>query len=863
MKGDTTSIFNFFSQTTRFRIPIYQRPYSWKQGQCEQLFRDIEACASGARQFHFFGSIVSVADGKDLVIIDGQQRITTISLLLLAVRHIIEKFKRPCSYEGNTVDWIMGECILERTYPPSPDKYKLVPIETDFATYRKLVSDAAALPEGNLTNNYRFFVDAVINSSYSLDQIMQGIGKLAVIAISMERSENPQLVFESINSTGLNLAEGDKIRNFVLMDLSPQDQEVVFKDFWCDIEHKTDRQDGSDGIGLFLRDYLTMKTGEVPNLGDIYESVKRHCNEIPEWRTNRKQILRDWAEAAVQYEHLIRPGTIQDAGLSWRMFNINRQEVLPVYPFLLNLFLLHAAGQLSTKSLDSSLGHVDTFVFRRLMCGLPTNSLNKVFKDLAKNVDAISVDAPYEEKIAFALSSKSGNSRIPNDAEFEQGMKEKNVYDMNIKNRAYIFARLEHGVSKDAPAIRCSDAVWQMIIEKKYTIEHVMPQTLTREWREELGGDKAETVHATWLHRLANLTISAYNSEMSNKSFGEKSGRSFETLKNQVVSYTEAQHHVWLTSFIAQQTQWTEAELEARASILAERAKSIWPLPTYSFTPPKALEHGYSLLTHDSGFFIGAKPISFVLLGETVRVSTWRELAIRACQLLNSEDGAAIKAFAERAQGQGLEGHLSMTESENSTKIAEGLFLQTLGSAWDHCQFLRKLLHSNSLFGDLIIQFSNPIDEKVIVSETQGNDVTFSLTDFKARIDQPTHRLTFLEFKAAMEDANRAIRNGGEPICGVVVFREDTWKESYSEDSRSYVTTSDYIAFNEDENDNDFAGWALDGTDNAVWLDEYLSENGAFSAANIDFCYIPTKNGMFIRPDDPIVSPLLGKNEDD
>jgi uncharacterized protein with ParB-like and HNH nuclease domain len=860
MTGNTKPIFQLFLETSRFLIPIYQRPYSWGEVQCARLFSDIEACANGNRHFHFFGSIVSVATGNGLIIIDGQQRITTISLLLLAIRHVIEKCARPCSFKGDTVAWMMGECILERLYPLNPNRYKLTPIDSDLQTYRKIVADEPDIPDGNLDRNFRFFINALINSNCSLDQILAGIEKLSIIAINMEQSENPQLVFESINSTGLNLDEGDKIRNFVLMDLVPEDQEWCFKDYWARIENATKRGPHDDGIGLFIRDFLTMKTGDVPKIKDTYEEFKRHCSDLSDWTENRRSVLAELLQAAEQYEHLLKPATIQDAGVSWRMFNINRQEVLPAYPFLLHVFLLHNKGKLSTEDLNSILGIVDSYVFRRLICGLPTNSLNKVFKDLAKSIEAIAIDASYSEKMAFALSMKSGNSRIPTDTEFRQGMIERPVYDMHIKNRAYLFARLEHGVSKDAPTTRCSDAVWQMIMDKAYTIEHVMPQTLTREWRAELGPEKAEDTHSKWLHRLANLTISAYNAEMSNKSFGEKSGRSFGTLKSQVISYTEAAHHIWLTGFIAAQEHWSEREMQTRAEILADRALSIWPMPTFTFTPPSNLEFEYSILSHDSRFFTGSKPISFALLGDVTKISTWRELAVRACQRMNAEDPVRIRKIATDANGQGLEGHLLLFEANHSTKIADGLFLQKLGSAWEHCQFIKKLLKSNPAFGDVLVRFSEDLDEKNSEDEDDSSPSTpaYTLGAFHEWIDKPIQRLDYAKFKTAMKEA---FQSGGEGVCGVVVFQEGSWDQNYSEDARSYLVSSDNLAFDDNPETDELTGWALDGTDNGAWLDEYMSGNNDNPPIEVDYCYIPTHNGVYIHPDDPIVKELFTRED--
>ena len=709
MEGHAKSVFSLFVENKCFIVPIYQRPYSWRIEQCRQMFCDIMACASGKRDSHFFGSVVRVADGEGSLVIDGQQRLTTISLLLLAIKNAVLARNSP----GDT-DFardIMKDYLLERRHPLKEDRYRMRLIDSDAKVYEKICEGGTAECESSLLVNYRFFTNSLQTCGLAPEEIYQAIEKLTVIDISMLPSEKPQLVFESINSTGLDLTEGDKIRNFVLMDLCSDDQTTCYEKYWRQIESLTGRGDDSDNVGLFIRDFLTMEENVVPNLDGIHAEFKRYCMESADWKESRFAFVGRIHEFAITYGYLLHPEKIEDADVSWRMFNINRQEVVPAYPFLLRVMSRYVKGEIPKAEICRILEIVDVYVFRRQMCDLPTNSLSKVFKELDNAIQGIGVEAPYSELMAYTLSVRRGNARMPDDKEFVSGMISKHVYDMRTKNRAYLFSRLEHGTSKDAPVHKCTDAVWEKIIAKEYTVEHVMPQTLTTDWRSEIG-DHADEVYDRWLHRLANLTLTAYNSELSNKNFGEKSGRSFTTLKNNVISYVSSAHHISLNEYIAEQQHWGEPELQKRAEMLAERAKEIWPMPVYHFEPPKVFDYLYSLLENtDSRMFIGMKPTGFTLLGDDFRVTTWREVAHKVCCKIYEVKPAELSALAVTDDVvSGLLKHLRTTEVEHGTKIADGLYLEFLGSAWDHCQFLRHLIKVLDV-GDLILRFSEEIED--------------------------------------------------------------------------------------------------------------------------------------------------------
>lgn len=714
MQGNAKSIYSVFTENSRFIVPIYQRLYSWRIEQCRQLWNDIIACATNKRDKHFFGSTVRVPDAAGMIVIDGQQRITTISLLMLAIRNALISEKRTATRGGSTKDWILNEFLLERCYPPRMSALKLLLTHGDALAYSALLSENQKTPNSNICRNYSFFEDCIANMEISVDELLAGIEKLCVIDISIDKSDNPQLVFESINSTGLDLTEGDKIRNFILMGLSNEEQQDFYKKYWQEIEELTRREDNVDGIGLFVRDVMTAIRFEIPGLKVIYPEFKRFCSDWGMENKGVESMLCLLLEYAKNYFLLLHPERIPEKNLSFLMGCINRQECLPAYPYLVEIFKIWSNGDLADEQLAACLRIIDAFVFRRLICDLPTNSLNKIFTDLHKAIVKIQEDdsdhvIPYEERLAFVLKSRTGKARFPNDEEFRTCMIERHVYELRTKNRAYLFSRLEHGISKSAPVYGTNDPIFQKISVKDYSIEHIMPQTLNASWRKELG-PKADEIHGVWLHRLGNLTLTAYNSEMGNATFKSKMGRSLQELKNDNFGFSSEAHHLFLTEYISQQEKWTEKEMEERAGLLADRALKIWEFPKTTYKPPVPLRFVYSLSEHKPSFFTNTKPIAFSFNGDEYPANTWTSITQSILNLLREKSVELLRKGAEASTTI----RLSTTEQIpiGSDKIADGIFAYTHGSVWENCNVLKQAM---AYFDDVDVQF-------IFSSEIEADD---------------------------------------------------------------------------------------------------------------------------------------------
>ena len=383
---------------------------------------------------------------------------------------------------------------------------------------------------------------------------------------------------------------------------------------------------------------------------------------------------------------------------------INRQECLPAYPYLLEVFRLWHRGTLSAEQVATCLRIVDSFVFRRLICDLPTNSLNKIFTDLHKAIEKVQKDdpehqIPYEERLAFVLKSRSGKARFPDDDEFRAGMIERHVYELRTKNRAYLFSRLEHGTSKSAPISGIVDPVFQKITDKEYSVEHIMPQTLNAQWRKELG-DRADEIHGIWVHRLGNLTLTAYNSEMGNSAFAAKKGRSLSELKKDNFGFSEEAHHLFLTEYISQQEHWTENQMRERAAILANRAMKIWEYPATSYTPPVPVRFAYKLSEHKPGFFTNTKPVAFTFRGEEFEVGTWRAATRQLLKILAVESPELLRKGAEASSTIRLS--KSLQPKIETDEIIKGVFACSYGSVWENCNVLKQ---ASAFFTDADIQF--------------------------------------------------------------------------------------------------------------------------------------------------------------
>lgn len=606
VKGEAKKIIKFLDGSDkRFIIPVYQRNYSWQKKQCEKLFNDLKGLLNKDNVPHFFGSVVSSqADGEgkeDYLIIDGQQRLTTISILLVAIVKLLSE-KLVSTPDTRLEEKITNKHLVDE-YQDDQRKIRLKPIKDDCLAFDALFgSKEDYVLNSNVTKNFLYFKERIVEEKIDVALLYDAISRLEIIDIFLHKEDDAQLIFESLNSTGLALEEGDKIRNFVLMGLSPKLQEDYYDKYWNKIEKFTHYQ-----VSEFFKDYLTLKLGHSVVIRDIYFTFKEY---ILENGIETEKCLQDLLNFARLYELIVKPATANKS-YSNLLLRLQQLEFTVIHPLLLSVLQREQNEKISENDVKEILSAIESYLLRRLIVGLPTNALNKVFSTIDKDIEKRlqQGQSSYVEILKYLLLSKEESSRYPKDEEFIQSLFNKNIYAMSSKNKMYLFSCLENGESKEQAH------VIEKLKDGTYSIEHVMPQTLSREWKRDLG-DNYQLIHEKYLHTLPNLTLTGYNSVYSNKPFRDKL-----TIKD---GFKDS--NLRLNKYISTCTTWAEQEILERKNFLAARAKNIWSLPASSYMPPEKITDDLTL--EDDIDFTGRVIVSFDLFGITYKVESWKSMHV-------------------------------------------------------------------------------------------------------------------------------------------------------------------------------------------------------------------------------------------
>ncbi|WP_209320248.1 DUF262 domain-containing protein [Anaerococcus jeddahensis] len=574
------NIYEILNGNKQFLIPVYQRFYSWDIDQCKRLWNDIVEMQKNGKLGHFVGSIVNIAEQamptgvQKFMIIDGQQRMTTLMLLLLSLRNYAIKNPNDTTINARRID----NMLLKNEYEIGDERYKLLLTETDRDILISLV-DEKPIMEGTrsrLIENYNFFVAKLADKEIEPFELYESIGKLQIVNITLDRAvDDAQAIFESLNSTGKELSESDLIRNYILMGLEPSEQTYVYEHLWRPMEQLFVYETQATVMDAFFRHYLTMKLSRIPKLGRVYEEFKLyHLN--CEFRTIR-ELCQDLLEYAKYYTDIVFIRN-SDKDLKRLYKDIIDLKMEVSYPFLLKIHKDCDEGLITSDELKEILKLCISYVIRRSICEIPTNSLNKTFATMR---NFIRLDDYVNSVKAFFLMLDS-YKEFPDNDKFEIAFVSRDIY--NMRNRNYILSRLENFENK-AP-----------IIIENYTIEHIMPQNknLSLEWQADLGDDWQE-VQKNYLHTIGNLTLTAYNSEMSDRSFLEK--------MDMQGGFKESA--LRLNKYVVLQNEWNEKHIKERAKELAKKAESIWTYPTLTaeelsqYQVEEKTTEKYSLQTYD------------------------------------------------------------------------------------------------------------------------------------------------------------------------------------------------------------------------------------------------------------------------
>lgn len=568
LQAGETTLNKLLNTSRQFIVPIFQRNYSWQKSQYEQLWFDIlRASKFKEKQNHFIGSIVYIDMGtpagrpQQLLLIDGQQRLTTISILLCAIKDYVQKF----NLETKLINLAkIKNQFLYNSDEIDEDRYKLLLNVQDKETYIKLIDNTIFTvnkPATNIIKCYEFFYERIedfIKQHGQIDEIYAGIFKLSLVSISLDKdSDNPQMIFESMNSTGKDLSQTDLLRNYLLMDLTPEKQTRLYKTYWKPMEELFGEDIYKNDVNkfdYFIRDFLTLKsdTGYICKINNVYENFKRYYLDN---NCEKFAVLKDLFTYAKYYACIdLLQEKDDELKLYWQEFKKLDSHV--VYPFLLKLYDDYSRQILIKEDFKKILQVVISYLWRRAICEIPTNSLSKTFATLYQAVDK----DDYVNSIIKAFVFKSSYKRFSSDYEVREKLQTKDIYHFRL--RKYLLEALENYYHKEPIDLNTAN----------YTIEHIMPQNIEHNlsWQQMLGEDWQE-VHSLYLHTLGNLTITGYNAEMSNKSFGEK-----------VNGESGFKHsHLKLNESIAQCDVWNKKAIQRRTNILTDIILKIWKYPDF------------------------------------------------------------------------------------------------------------------------------------------------------------------------------------------------------------------------------------------------------------------------------------------
>lgn len=449
MNGSAIPLAQFLSNTSaRFFVPVYQRAYSWTERQCQQLFDDLEGVLRENRATHFFGSIVLQGETRgaytDYQVIDGQQRITTLLLLLLALHDLLANDLSASAENRQLGKAIMGRYLIDLFAVHQEERLRLHLCGADAQTWKSLLGlDGTPVGDSPLKRNRLFFEECLRHASYPPERIYDAIQKLVVICITLGADDDPQLIFESLNATGLALTEGDKVRNFLLMSLPPAEQERLHARHWTAIERHT-----RGAVSELNRDFLSIKRQRTPRLDAVYATFKQFFAESG---LGREAMLQELERYAKWF------GQLRDCGardwfpaLRASLYRLNRLDVAVLRPFALEVLRRHEEGALTQEELLAIFTTVEAYLLRRAICEVPTNALNKIFLTLDGDIARLTHGgARYVDVFAYILLSKQGGGRFPDDKEFRAALAARQVYKMGRDYRHYLFERLENGGYKE------------------------------------------------------------------------------------------------------------------------------------------------------------------------------------------------------------------------------------------------------------------------------------------------------------------------------------------------------------------------------------------------------------------------------
>lgn len=556
MKANETTMKKYLEGSKQFMVPLFQRTYSWKRDNIRKLWEDIEETRGGKGvSSHFFGSFVTVpvpspASGvSKYTIIDGQQRLTTICILLAALRNRILAV-RP-DYENR--DEINESYLFNKFHPEA--KHKVVPTQADRDVFFTILREPNPPVDNDhlITQAYKYFRDKLFAKELDNLEVLVSLQNtlllnFSIVDIQIEDKDNPYVIFETLNWRGTPLTQADLIRNYLFMNIRETKQQEVYERTWLPMQQRL-----NDHLESYIRHYLAMG-GSIPNFEKIYatftdmaeaKTKDRAAKEEKEAATTDR--MKDLAKFSNYYIKFLNPQNEPEQRLKRYFHKLSRLEVTTSYPLLLKLYDDCASGKLSLDDFSECLRCIETYIVRRAVCGIPTNVLNKYFPTIYNSLDQDSMANSLRNKLKGGVGSRS----MPVNEEFKQCLKQRKLFGNKILR--YVLEEMERQINKEAPPL------------EKLQVEHIMPQKLSDEWKNELGSEW-ELVHQKYSDTLGNVTLTGYNPEYSNKLFVEK--------RDMEKGFKDS--GLQMNRNLAKLERWTEREIVDRAEQLSEIALRIW-----------------------------------------------------------------------------------------------------------------------------------------------------------------------------------------------------------------------------------------------------------------------------------------------
>ena len=549
MNAHDTQIFKYLEGSKCFIVPLFQRTYSWGTKHWETLWSDLKGTLEDNSATHFFGSFVtlpipsSASEISKYVIIDGQQRLVTISILLAALRKRIEEIDSTSDLKNAIYEQYLTNKFAEE----KQDKNKILPTEADRAIFSQIVnsSDTSSSPEHSIVKAYTFFLEK-LSDLKRFDDLRELkntlLNRFSVVDICLDKDDDPYLIFESLNATGEPLTQADLVRNYLFMKISQDNQQEVYDKIWFPMQQKLNLN-----LEDFFRHYLA-RGGTIPNFNTIYASLKDRAEKTMKTEKEIVEFMKSLATFSEYYYRFLMPPSEPNGILRTYFEKFNSLEVTTSYPLLLNLYDDYANSRLSLEDFANLLKTIETYIVRRAVCGIPTNVLNRFFPTVYQKLTKEDLVGSFKK----VLKEEKGSSRFPEDDDFERDLKQRDLY--GTKMASYLLEAIEKYDNKET------------VDFQGLQIEHVMPQTLSDEWKKELGEKTWELIFKKYLHTLGNLTLTGYNPEYSNKTFLEK--RDMEK--------GFRQSGLRLNRDLAALDIWGEKEISERAERLCKLALVIW-----------------------------------------------------------------------------------------------------------------------------------------------------------------------------------------------------------------------------------------------------------------------------------------------